>query len=155
MGPLLEWFVTVSSARCLRTAAVSWLSPGLRFSTSPTRRPSARGAKALEIILPLSCTRTDFGLMPSGVVISTSACPPDTRSARFDSTSIPTGSLVAAREAASSTLPGASAPALENGTTPVSSATSPAIVSRRVVALMRTPSSAALSIIIWDCARHA
>ena len=79
-------FFTVRRAARPPARAVSVFAPTRRPVTRPSTRPLARRRKALVTFRPLASTVGDPAA--AGATISTSASPPDTRSARFDSTRI-------------------------------------------------------------------
>ena len=112
-GPLARWFVIVRcSAGCgfpfgvVPVLATTWFSPSASPSTRPLNVPSARSANLLVTSTPSTVTRTSAMSTPSGTTTSTSASPPEIRSARFESTRIsslsPFGSLTLAGFAACS-----------------------------------------------------
>ena len=98
-GPPIGWFLMViswpepSGMRALRR-----LSPSARPVTSPAYWPFSRTAKLEVMSLPLSVTRTAAASVPGASRAATSASPPEIKSARLDSTSIPW--IPAARTAA-------------------------------------------------------
>ena len=98
-GPLAGWFVIVRRAVLgpfvfdFGPVGTEWATTSLSPSTSPERRPlnvsSARSANALVTSLPFSVTVTLSSVNLCGKRTSTSASPPEIRSARFESTRSP------------------------------------------------------------------
>jgi hypothetical protein len=75
------------SAACLRSSVTrSSFGPSRRPSTSPRIRRSDRSANVSAMDAPFSSTVIAVASDPAGSAISTRASPPDTRSARLEST---------------------------------------------------------------------
>jgi hypothetical protein len=88
-GRLLWSFsIAVNQRSISDSRAVSVFSPTARPVTSPTKRPSLRTANAEVTSVPFGSTRTRAGLACFDSFTSTSAFPPESRSARLDRTSI-------------------------------------------------------------------
>ena len=85
-GPPIGWLVTTRLARCLPPmSAKIAVRPTSRPVTRPMVRPSARRANAADTSRVPATTRSPCDGEPAGTTISTSASPPEIRSARLDS----------------------------------------------------------------------
>src|SRR6266850_2829587 len=88
-GPPMGWLVTVIvAAEAPFALAESTLAPGASPATRPMKRPLARTANDEVTFRPPTSMRTLAASTPAGTTTSTSASPPEIRSARFDSTLI-------------------------------------------------------------------